>query len=68
MRLGKMWHKRRLMDRWRCIVEAHSYCFKKGDSIHVQLTEEDMDVWVDALACPLILKINDSCTDISQIA
>jgi hypothetical protein len=42
-------HKRRLMDRWRCKVPNHAYCFEEDGSEHVQLTEEDLETWANVI-------------------
>ena len=51
MRLCKAWHRRRLQDRWKCKDQGHSHCFKDTTSpiIHIQLTEADLDDWVDRM-------------------
>lgn len=40
---------RRLRDRWKCKVGEHSYCFKTAESIHLQLTEGNIDEWANTI-------------------
>jgi hypothetical protein len=47
--VSKARYDRRLRDRWRCSTEGHSYCFTNTESLHVSLTERDLEVWVDSL-------------------
>jgi hypothetical protein len=49
---SKSRHRRRLQDRWQCKTEGHKYCYSytNGDlSFHIQLTETDLNEWVDSL-------------------
>jgi len=39
--------ERCLRDRWRCKVKGHSYCFKDGESAHIQLMEDHLKQWAN---------------------
>jgi hypothetical protein len=48
-RQSKARHHRRLRDRWRCNVTGHSCCYRNNQSLHVQLTDTELDQWVDSM-------------------
>jgi hypothetical protein len=41
--------ERRLRDRWKCKVNGHTYCFTGAESVHLQLTDDDIKEWVDKM-------------------
>lgn len=49
--LANAWFRRRLCDRWNCKLPGHTHCYANLTGIHVPLTEEAMEIWVEALVC-----------------
>jgi hypothetical protein len=46
--------KKRLEDRWICKLPGHTYCFANLSNLHVPLSQQDIETWVQCMVCHTI--------------
>lgn len=59
-KLAKDHFRRRILARYRCASQDHTLCFVDEASVHHTLTEESVDIWVEACVRVLLVSMHVS--------